>query len=214
MKAIKAAIAFSFVLGLSVLAQQKVPERMEQAAGEHMKMHTMHEPGAPITYAEMKQTVADLERAKQATAKYQDVHVAEAEGYKVVGPDFPGMGIHFIQTMQVSGFDVTKPPILLYQKDSAAAGGYTLVGVSYLWNAPEGPDGQPENPPFPKSLAVWHRHDNICVLAHIENPHGLSESQCKAQGGEFVAKTPWLVHAWIWKENPTGVFSADNPALH
>jgi hypothetical protein len=187
---------------------------MEQGGSGSTMAQMSHAGGAPITYAELKNTVDELERARQATAKYQDVHVAEADGYQVLGPDFPGMGVHFVLTMEPSSFDIAKPPILLYQKNPAAAGGYTLVGVSYLWNAPEGPDGQPLNPPFPKALALWHRHDNICVLAHLENPHGLSENQCREQGGHFIAKTPWLVHAWIWKENPAGVFSAENPALH
>ncbi len=74
-------------------------------------------------------------------------------------------------------------------------------------------DGQPLNPPFPKSLALWHRHENICVLPHLGTLHALSESQCREQGGHFIAKTQWLVHAWIWKENPAGIFSAENPAL-
>src|SRR6267142_1224414 len=98
-------------------------------------------------------------------------------------------------------------------KNTAPQGGYSLAGVGYFLNAPEGPDGQPVNAPFPKSLALWHRHENICVLPHLENPHGLSENQCREQGGHFIAKTQWLVHAWIWKDNPTGIFSPENPAV-
>jgi hypothetical protein len=172
-----------------------------------------HANGAALTYAELKGTADELERARQATAKYQDVHAAEADGYQMVGGDMPGMGIHYVLTMEPNGFDIEKPPILLYVKNSAQLGEYSLAGVGYFWNAPEGPDGQPLNSPFPKSLAVWHRHENICVLPHLENPHGLSESQCREQGGHFIAKTQWLVHAWIWKDNPTGVFSPENPAL-
>jgi hypothetical protein len=212
MKAISRATALFLVLSLSAVAQH-APAAKEQPASDNMMPHPSHSGGAPVTYAELKNTVAELERARQATAKYKDVHVAEAEGYQVVGPDVPGMGVHFILTMEPNGFDIEKPPILLYEKNAAAPGGYTLVGVSYLWNAAEGPDGQPLDPPFPKSLARWHRHDNICVLPHIENPHGLSESQCREQGGHFTAKSQWLVHVWIWKDNPSGVFSPENPAL-
>jgi hypothetical protein len=212
MKTICRVTALFFALAFTAAAQQ-APAGKEQHASSNMMMHPSHEAGAPVSYAELRNTVTQLERARQATAKYQDVHVAQADGYQVVGPDFPGMGVHFVLTMEPKGFDIEKPPILLYEKTPAAPGGYTLVGVSYLWNAAEGPDGQPLDPPFPKSLARWHRHENICVLPHLENPHGLSESQCREQGGHFIAKTQWLVHAWIWKDNPSGVFSPENPAL-
>ena len=211
MKAISIASALFLVLGLLALAQH-AQQGNGQTAG-HMMMHPSHAAGAPVTYAELKNTAALLERARQATVKYQDVHVAEAEGFQVVGPDVAGMGVHFVKTLEPNGFDIENPPILLYQKDPAAPGGYSLAGVSYLLNSPEGPDGQPQNPPFPKSLASWHRHANICVLPHLENPHSLNEQQCREQGGHFVAQSQWLVHVWIWKDNPTGVFSPDNPAL-
>jgi hypothetical protein len=215
MKAISRAATLVLALSLGAVAQhpQHAPAGMDQPSSGNVMSHPSHANGAPISYAELKNTVALLERARQATVKYQDVRTAEADGYQVVGPDIPGMGVHFVLTMEPNGFDIEKPPILLYVKDSAAPGGYTLAGVSYLWKAPEGPDGQPLNPPFPKSLAPWHRHDNICLLPHLENPHGLTESQCREQGGHYIGKSQWLVHAWIWKDNPAGVFSPDNPAL-
>jgi hypothetical protein len=212
MKAIRQTIALFFVLGLTAVAQMP-PDTKEQPPSGTTMPHHSHANGAALTYAELKNTAAELEQARQATAKYQDVHAAEADGYQMVGGDMPGMGIHYVLTMEPNRFDIEKPPILLYVKNSARPGEYSLAGVGYLWNAPEGPDGQPLDPPFPKSLALWHRHENICVLPHLENPHGLSESQCREQGGHFIAKTQWLVHAWIWKDNPTGVFSPENPAL-
>jgi hypothetical protein len=212
MKAIRRTMVLFFVLGLTAMAQTSAAGK-EQASSGAMMPHPSHTNGAALTYAELKNTAAALEQARQATAKYQDVHTAEADGYQMVGGDMPGMGIHYVLTMEPNRFDIEKPPILLYVKNSAQPGEYSLAGVGYFWNAPEGPDGQPLNSPFPKSLAVWHRHENICVLPHLENPHGLSESQCREQGGHFIAKTQWLVHAWIWKDNPTGIFSPENPAL-
>jgi len=211
MKTISRATALAFALAFAAAAQH-APAAHEEPASGNMAMTPSHAGGAAISYADLKNTVTQLDRARLATAKYQDVRVAQADGYQPVGPDIPGMGVHFVQTLEPKGFDIEKPPILLYQKTPAAPGGYTLVGVSYLWSAAEGPDGQPLDPPFPKSLAHWHRHGNICVLPNIQNPH-VSESQCREQGGHFVAQSQWLVHAWIWKDNPAGVFSAENPAL-
>lgn len=212
MKRMIPGVAVFFLWSLAAVAQQAAV-RKESQVSSNMAMPSSHPAQAPVSYAELKNTVTQLERARHATAKYQDVRVAEAEGYRAIGPEVPGMGIHFVLTLQAKGFDIEKPPILLYQKDQTAPGGYSLVGVTYLWDGAEGPDGQPLDPPFPKSLARWHRHANICVLPGIANPHGLSENQCREQGGHFVAQSPWMVHAWIWKDNPAGIFSPDNPAL-
>lgn len=75
------------------------------------------------------------------------------------------------------------------------------------------PDGQPKNSPFPKSLASWHRHTDICVFPDRSVKSNLRDEQCKAGGGRFTALTQWMVHAWIWKDSPTGVFSPTNPTV-
>lgn len=209
MKKITLATALLFASALAALAQHS-PASMQEHASGGMAAHESHAAAAPVTYADLKNTLALLDRARQATAKYQDVHVAEADGYHQVGPDFPGMGVHFVQTLEPKEFDVEKPPILLYEKKPE---GYSLVGVVYLFNAAAGEDGQPVNPPFPKSLVSWHRHANLCLAPGVANPHGFTESQCREQGGHFLAESPWMTHAWIWKDSPTGVFSNQNAAL-
>ena len=188
--------------------------QMEGTNNGAMTMHHMHEAGPPVTFAEMKDTVARLDAARHATEKYQDVRVALADGYEAIGPDVPGMGIHYVRRRGGSdAFDLEHPPILLYEKDASVPGGAALVGVSYLFRAAAGDDGQPVDPPFPKSLAKWHRHENICVLPDNSTPPGLSSEQCAAKGGHFTAETQWMIHAWIWKDSPTGVFSPTNPAV-
>jgi hypothetical protein len=211
MKTISRAIALAFVLALAVAAQHTAGH--DQPASDNVMMHPSHAGGARVSFAELKNTVTQLERARQATAKYQDVHVAEAEGYRPVGPDFPGAGVHYVLTMDPQAFDIEKPPILLYEKDPAAPNGYSLVGVTYLLKAAAGPDGQPLNSPFPTSLASWHRHDNLCILPDGANPHGFTENTCREKGGHFIAETQWMLHAWIWRDSPSGVFSPENPTV-
>jgi len=174
--------------------------------------HEHHGTGVPATYEELTKTADLLETARHATTKYQDVRAAEAHGFRAFGPDVPGMGIHYVGPHS-GGFDIERPNILLYEKNPEVTGGYALVGVSYLLNAEADADGQPKNPPFPKSLANWHRHENICVLPDRSTPSGLNEDQCKARGGKFTAETHWMIHAWIWKDSPTGVFSPTNPTV-
>ena len=208
---ISRAAALFFLLALAAAAQHGAGSK-EHPAPENSGMHT-HAAGVPVTYAELKNTVTQLELAHQATAKYQDVHVAEAEGYRPIGPDFPGAGVHYVLTLDPKTFEAEKPPILLYEKDPAAPNGYSLVGVTYLLKAEAGPDGQPMTSPFPKALARWHRHDHLCIFQDGSNPHGFTENQCREKGGHFIAETQWMLHAWIWRDSPSGVFSAENPTV-
>jgi hypothetical protein len=212
MKAIIALLTCVVVLGFPAVAQHvHTQDAQPPTASNSMEAQHHHAAGAPVSYTELKDTVRNLERARQATEKYRDVRVAEADGYRAIGPDVPGMGIHFVLAAEQDQFDMEKPPILLYEKDPANTGGYALVGVSYLLKAPAGPDGQPTTAPFPKSLAMWHRHENICVLPDRTTSTRLSQDQCRERGGHFTEETQWMVHAWIWKDSPLGVFSPTNP---
>jgi hypothetical protein len=186
--------------------------QMEMSMGHG---HEHHGAGVPVTYQELTSTATQLETARRATEKYKDVRVADADGYKAIGPDVPGMGIHYVHVLgpHAPGFDLERPDILLYEKDTATPGGYALVGVSYLLNAEADADGQPQNPPFPKSLASWHRHSDLCVFPDRSVKANLTGEQCAAQGGRFTALTQWMVHAWIWKDSPAGVFSGTNPTV-
>ena len=122
-----------------------------------------HGNGKPaITYAELQRTSELLATARKATAKYQNVRLAEADGYRAIGPYVPGMGVHYVRGETPDRFSITQPPILLYERDSAAPGGLRLVGLSYLLIAPTGVDGQPQSPPFPNVLASWHKHNSAC----------------------------------------------------
>jgi uncharacterized protein YdbL (DUF1318 family) len=184
------------------------PTTSAMKAGEHA-----HGPLTPaITYAELQRTAEQLAAARRATAKYQDVRAAEADGYRAIGPNVPGMGIHYVRQARAGAFSIENPPILLYEKDPALAS-LRLVGVSYLIVAPSDANGQPAKSPFPKGLASWHKHNNICVLPDNSASVELTEAQCTVRGGRFTGETSWMVHAWIWKESPTGVFSPTNPSV-
>lgn len=175
--------------------------------------HHHGDPAPAVTYAELVRTSAQLAAARAATAKYQDVHRAEADGYRAIGPYVPGMGVHYVRTAASRAFSPTEPPILLYERDSTGPGRLRLVGVSYLFVAPTDSAGHPQSPPVPNSLAGWHKHNNVCVLPDNSASVQLSEEQCRGQGGRFTAETSWMVHAWIWKDSPAGVFSFINPAI-
>jgi len=164
-----------------------------------------------LTLADLQRTAEQLTMAKEATTQYQDVRAAEAAGYQSIGPNVPGMGLHYVRETGREGFEIKNPPILLYERDPSVPGGLRLTGVSYLLVAPAGDDGQPATSPFPKALARWHKHNNVCVLPDRSATVSLAEPQCVAKGGRFTAETSWMLHAWIWKDSPSGVFSPTNP---
>jgi hypothetical protein len=188
----------------------------ESGAKHHVMTGTSHgDDGVAITFADLQSTVEALKRAQSATEKYQDVRTAEADGYRVFGPYVAGMGFHYVNTrLARAGFDAEHPPILLYEKDDAAASGLRLVGVSYTLPVHAGDDEQPLVAPFPRALAAWHKHANICLFANRSVGTKLTDVECIQQGGRFIAETDWMIHAWIWKDNPAGVFSPTNPEIH
>jgi hypothetical protein len=185
-----------------------------QSGGHQLGTSHSHGPAVPaITYAELQATSDQLAAARKATEKYQDVRMAEADGYRQVGPNVPGMGTHYLRRGKHDTFAITEPPILLYEQDPSAPNGLRLVGVSYLLVAPTGADGQPTSSPFPKALASWHKHNNVCVLPDNSATIELTEGQCNSRDGHFTNETSWMVHAWIWKDSPAGVFSPTNPMI-
>jgi hypothetical protein len=158
-------LSFSFSTAVAQSAPASMGHDMNTTHDHEMDMSHDHGAAVPVSYSDLTKTAAMLEKARGATEKYQDVRVAEADGYQAIGPDVPGMGIHYIGS------------------------------------------------PFPKSLAQWHRHENLCVLADRSVRAHLNESVCAAQGGHFTAESQWMVHAWIWKDSPTGVFAPTNPSV-
>ena len=176
----------------------------------------LNEPsGAAVSYAELTKVTAELERARQATEKYRDPRVAQADGYIPAGDEVKGMGVHFIREIEPDAFHLEKPPILVYEKNASAPGGYSLTGVAYLLKDAGGSDGQPLNNPFPKPLAVWHMHANVCMLPDpdhkLNHTTELTEDECRKQGGHFNKE--WMIHAWLFKDSPRGVFSPRNPLV-
>ena len=154
------------------------------------------------------QTADFLERARAATQALRDPEAARAAGYRAVGPDFPGMGQHWIHTTLIlrSTPDVAQPPVLEYAELN---GKLTLVGVAYavLVNA----DTAPASIPVPAS--AWHFHQGTVEEESFLRSHaggGVSHDMHGSTGG---GPRLAVLHAWIWLDNPDGILATDNWAL-
>jgi hypothetical protein len=126
---------------------------------------------------------------REATERFKDVAVAEAEGYTlqfgcVSGEGSGAMGLHFVKGSLVGDgeIDATTPEIVIYEP--LPSGKLRLVGADYLVLAADWKTKHPgSNPELMGQL--FH-------LFEAPNRFGLPEF--------------YTLHVWAWKENPTGTF--------
>jgi hypothetical protein len=94
-------------------------------SGQSPSVPASNAPHEPLSAA----TLAELARARNATAKYHDVAEALADGYVQRGYG-PGEGIHFVNaSLMDCTFDLEHPEALLYVPSDE---GMKLVGVEYM----------------------------------------------------------------------------------
>jgi hypothetical protein len=152
---------------------------------------------------------AQLARARLATAKYANsLGAAKADGYSILTQLIPGMGYHFINP-SIKGFDVRKPPILVYEKH----GGKWQLGA-LEWVFPEKPASPPlKGATYGSFPAACHYKDGTFV------PEPSTEACPKTSpqsGASFNFWHPALVtmHVWIWYPNPDGLYASMDPLVH
>jgi len=161
-----------------------------------------------ISLEKLTEINAMLSQARAATEKYKDVQLAIVDGYKQEGPSRNWEGGHFInRKILASGvFDVEHPTFLLYEHHLDWS--YELVGVGWLL-----PKNNETPPAYFAPLAAWHYHEyappGICIWENgTINP--LNEAECTSQNGTHWNESPWMLHAWLFRSNPAGVFSLLN----
>jgi hypothetical protein len=131
-----------------------------------------------------RETLRELARARRATARYNDISQAVADGYADINVFVPHMGFHYLKASALDAhFDPEEPELLVYAPD-LCEGRMRLVAVEYAVPTSLMPDGPPEG--FTGDADVWDRNEQF----------GL-----------------WTLHAWVWFRNPDGVFTDLNPRV-
>jgi hypothetical protein len=157
------------------------------------------DPGIGTANAE-EPTKAELDAVRQALAKYEDPYVAvrdlylstvgcvHYDGTKMEGHmDYPKgtMGVHFVNLTVQGPPDPMKPNVLVYEPQ--ADGKLKLVAVEWL----------------------------VPLSAAKERPSVLGQPfQGPMEGHEPLIPKGfhhWDLHAWLFKDNPLGMFTATNP---
>ena len=165
------------------------------------------EPGE-YSAAASSQVASTFAAARLATAKYAfDLEKAKADGYMIITPMIPDMGVHFMNA-KVTGFDVTRPPILVYEKR-----GETWQLGALEWVFPT----RPRTPPLPGArygsfAAACHYVDGTFVPAPSQ---AACPKTAPGTGAAFGFWHPDLVtlHVWLWYPNPSGLFASMNPLV-
>ena len=139
---------------------------------------------------------------RRTTERFRDRAEAVQSGYRRLGPDFPGMGEHWVHPgLMMRGLvDPTRPPLLSY---TLRKGDPVLVGIGFAVPLPPGED--PPDEPFGRD--VWHDHsgtvdEEVLLLNH--------PSSVRSEEGGYRLS---VVHVWSGLENPEGILVQNNWAL-
>ena len=151
---------------------------------------------------------AQLASARLATANYAtSLHAAKADGYQIITPMIPNMGWHYLNPT-IQGFDVTKPPILVYERHGHR---WQLGALEWVFTQ------TPASPPLPGASygsfpAACHYRDGTFVPARVQE---LCATRSPQTGAKFNFWHPDLVtlHVWLWYPNPAGLYNGTNPYI-
>jgi hypothetical protein len=157
--------------------------------------------GAPTLSAREPGVAEFVARAREGTARYRDQQAAIDAGFRRVGVDFPAMGEHWVslQRVMADSFDATTPSVLTYVRVDGVP---TLAGVAYTALLDPGE----ALPAFATAKPFWHEHNGTVV----EESFPPAEHTDPPDAGEAHLA---ILHAWVWIDNPDGVFTTDNWSL-
>jgi hypothetical protein len=177
-----------------------------------MAKHMAYSSPRPLTAGDSVKAAYVIKELRQAIAKYQDVSVAEADGYKMFAPQIKNQPqYHFTRKWNAIrnqwGFDPARPTSLLYKKDTQ--GQFHLIGAMYT--ASRRTSEEDLNERVPLSVGRWHRHVNWCIPVRqakerwsetkdgrpIFGPLGVAtKEECEAANGRFIPQAfGWMLHA-------------------
>jgi hypothetical protein len=162
------------------------------------------------TEAELEAAARLVSETRAAVARYADLQVAVAAGYKPMEP--PDLEIvHYVNPAYMNDADVLNPQhvqSLIYYNGSH---GPMLIGAMYIM-----PTRGEQGPDIGGPLTVWHQHSNICFdnvtgIAVAFTHDGFFDNGNEKSGvcpkGSTKLTTPLMLHVWLI-DNPDGPFAS------
>ncbi|HEX9938122.1 MAG TPA: hypothetical protein VGB15_13400, partial [Longimicrobium sp.] len=198
-------------------AAAALPASVHAQAHDHAQTH-----GTPATHAAATAPMSARDSAvlaeqvaalRAATARYRDHANAVRDGYRLFGQEGPVMGEHWFRRDLVDRpLDLSQPSTLQYANID---GRKVLVGVAYtVYRRP----GDPVPEGFAGSGDGWHTHDvaQLATAATADRPlarrivqRRIWEGKVGPEGRSLLT----MVHAWVWLDNPDGLFAHEHRAL-
>jgi hypothetical protein len=156
-------------------------------------------PSPTVAQGEPSGRQAFFAAAAGAADRYSDRREAIADGFRRIGPDFPGMGVHWVHTSRIVAGELRgdRPSVLCYVD---IAGTPTLVGLAYT--LPLSGDESPPSEPFDPE--VWHDHSGQVTEESLLLNH---PSSAHAADPTFRLS---MVHVWLPASNPAGLLAQNN----
>jgi hypothetical protein len=177
----------------------------------HDHAHHASAAAAPSASATVE---AEVEAVRRATERYRDIEVARREGYRLFGMEGALMGEHWYLPDAVRRpLDLARPSTLQY---ATIEGRKVLVGVAYTYY--RRPD-EPVPAGFAGAGDVWHTHDvtRLARAATMERPLLRAIVERRIRRGRVGAGDGrtllTMVHAWVWSDNPQGMFAGEHRGL-
>ncbi len=189
------------VLAIAVLVGLSVMTFAAATSGQGSPGHD-HGSAAGAATSEQKAIAARLlEDVRAGIARFADLRVAQADGYRQTTPYRfgqwgPAHFNNFAYNRDGRWLDPARPEALVYMK--MPDGHVTLIGAMFL--APKGQGPHPAGP-----LVEWHVHDNLCLTSTGTVALATGPGQCPA-GSFFVGEAVEMMHVWIF-DNPDGAFA-------
>jgi hypothetical protein len=179
---------FSLLLFFGFILAGCNPESSVTDPAGSDKLLTQTESAGDITLGKFSpETLQELAAARAGTARYHNIANAIADGYVDINVVVPGMGVHYLRPENLNAtFDPGMPELLVYQPKEN--GGFRLVAVEYavpVALSTNAPEG------YTGDDDVWG------IFAGAPGPED----------------DLWTLHAWVWYNNPTGMFNPINPLL-
>ena len=181
----------------------------------YMQLKQLYEGGGALpedlgmTREQLGDLVGQLDTLREATDKYHDFEVALSDGFTPSREQVANMGAHFVHRERENDgvFDPAKPDFLLYVRDEVKE--WELVGTGFL--QPTHLVGQDHPEAFVGPLDNWHTHFSLC--SHFRGTFSATEEECVERGGLWFDTFGWMIHAYVWVDNPLGVFHMWNPNI-
>ena len=214
--------------GVDTNATAAVMRDMSQPLGDlHRRLTPLRAPQP----GDSARAAALLLVIRERVARYRDVGVAVADGYRPFLRAVKQPVYHYTNRRNARAerfrFDPGAPTSLLYRQDSTGA--LVLIGVMY--SETPGATLEELDRRVPLSIARWHQHVNLCLpaLGTAARRRGSSSGRpvfgprspiatpeaCAAAGGRFVPRLfGWMVHVNAFADEPAAVWGGHEMHEH